>query len=252
MCDLTAGSHRDTAIATDTHPSLHTLFSGLFSLPVAGLHHPTPLSYVLSPASPPPLPTLSMAPCAFVPAVSAGALVARPAAVGTCRHVPAAAPATHGVRMLMGGGKGNEAGGKNPFGALGNMGNIMDAVKKAQQFTESAKELQDELKEVRRGCFIVCLGLALKCCSRVRALVIAQPYWRVGCRLCVLTTSTRAQHVSGRMFEPLLGAARSPGCFFSCQCITLSFSLRGPEVLSQTCTFEGLPICVDVLWPSAH
>lgn len=228
MRDLTAGSHRDTAIATDTHPSLQTLFSGLFSLPVAGLHHPTPLSYLLSPASPPPLPTRSMAPCAFVPAVSAGALVARPAAVGTCRHAPAAAPATHGVRMLMGGGKGNEAGGKNPFGALGNMGNIMDAVKKAQQFTESAKELQDELKEVRRGCFIVCLGLALKCCSRVRALVIAQPYWRC------------------------LGKLVRQDIFFSCQCITLSFSLRGPEVLSQTYTFEGLPIGVDVLRPSAH
>lgn len=100
----------------------------------------------------PPRRTPIMAPCAFLPTVSPRTLVARPAATGTCRHVPAAIPAAHGVRMLMGGGKGNEAGGKNPFGALGNMGNIMDAVKKAQQFTESAKELQDELKEVRRGC----------------------------------------------------------------------------------------------------
>jgi len=89
-----------------------------------------------------------MASCAFVPTVAAGALVARSAAATSSRR-PAAVPSARGVQMLMGGGKGNEAGGgKNPFGALGNMGNIMDAVKKAQQFTESAKELQDELKEV--------------------------------------------------------------------------------------------------------
>ncbi|OSX75881.1 hypothetical protein BU14_0218s0046 [Porphyra umbilicalis] len=88
-----------------------------------------------------------MASCAFVPTVAAGALVARSAAATSSRR-PAAVPSARGVQMLMGGGKGNEAGGgKNPFGALGNMGNIMDAVKKAQQFTESAKELQDELKE---------------------------------------------------------------------------------------------------------
>lgn len=98
---------------------------------------------------PPPLPIhTTMASCAFVPTVAAGALVARSAAATSSRR-PAAVPSARGVQMLMGGGKGNEAGGgKNPFGALGNMGNIMDAVKKAQQFTESAKELQDELKEV--------------------------------------------------------------------------------------------------------
>jgi len=98
---------------------------------------------------PPPSPIhTTMASCAFVPTVAAGALVARSAAATSSRR-PAAVPSARGVQMLMGGGKGNEAGGgKNPFGALGNMGNIMDAVKKAQQFTESAKELQDELKEV--------------------------------------------------------------------------------------------------------
>lgn len=149
-----------------------------------------------------------------MPAVSAGALVARPAAVGTCRHVPTPTPATHGVRMLMGGGKGNEAGGKNPFGALGNMGNIMDAVKKAQQFTESAKELQDELKEVRRGCCAVFfLRVALKCCICARCWSTRRSMCRrIIRRLCVLTSSTRAHRINGRRFEPLFLSARSRGC----------------------------------------
>lgn len=36
---------------------------------------------------------------------------------------------------------------KNPLGGLGGLGNIMDAMKKAQEFSSSAKDLQDELKE---------------------------------------------------------------------------------------------------------
>lgn len=140
--------------------SVSTVTNSLALSPLRSSHCLSPIS--LSPPSPPPSPYLptplprpspTMAPCAFVPSVPAGALIARSAVAGTCRHARTATPvARGGVQMLMGGGKGNEAGGKNPFGALGNMGNIMDAVKKAQQFTESAKELQDELKEVRRDC----------------------------------------------------------------------------------------------------
>jgi nucleoid-associated protein EbfC len=36
---------------------------------------------------------------------------------------------------------------KNPLGGLGGLGNIMDAMKKAQEFSSSAKNLQDELKD---------------------------------------------------------------------------------------------------------
>eukprot|EP00871_Galdieria_phlegrea_P002615 jgi/Galph1/3354/GphlegSOOS_G2015.1 len=41
---------------------------------------------------------------------------------------------------------GQKGGGKfNPFGALGNIGNFMDAVKKAQEFSKEAGKMQEEL-----------------------------------------------------------------------------------------------------------
>lgn len=49
-------------------------------------------------------------------------------------------PAICGVRMMA-----DEK--KNPLGGLGGLGDIMGAMKKAQEFQSSAKTLQEELKE---------------------------------------------------------------------------------------------------------
>lgn len=52
--------------------------------------------------------------------------------------------------MIMGGSGGgggdDNKKSKNPLSGLGGLGNIMDAMKKAQEFTSVAKDLQDELK----------------------------------------------------------------------------------------------------------
>eukprot|EP00188_Purpureofilum_apyrenoidigerum_P000285 Plantae.Rhodophyta-Purpureofilum_apyrenoidigerum.ctg11175.p2 GENE.Plantae.Rhodophyta-Purpureofilum_apyrenoidigerum.ctg11175~~Plantae.Rhodophyta-Purpureofilum_apyrenoidigerum.ctg11175.p2 ORF type:complete len:183 (-),score=45.70 Plantae.Rhodophyta-Purpureofilum_apyrenoidigerum.ctg11175:273-743(-) len=47
------------------------------------------------------------------------------------------------VRMMADGD--GQQGGNKPFGMFGQMGKIMDAVKKAQEFTKDAKSLQEEM-----------------------------------------------------------------------------------------------------------
>lgn len=49
-----------------------------------------------------------------------------------------------GVTKMMADGDVTE-GGNKPFGMFGQMGKIMDAMKKAQEFTKDAKSLQEEL-----------------------------------------------------------------------------------------------------------
>lgn len=64
-----------------------------------------------------------------------------------------------GVVMLAEGGDG-----KKPFGMFGQMGKIMDAVKKAQEFTKDAKSLQDELAATELQATVrVPLGLDCGC-----------------------------------------------------------------------------------------
>jgi len=55
-----------------------------------------------------------------------------------------AVPQGRGAVRMMAEGDG-QGGGNKPFGMFGQMGKIMDAVKKAQEFTKDAKSLQEEL-----------------------------------------------------------------------------------------------------------
>lgn len=76
-----------------------------------------------------------MSPFAFLaPAPLATTSVVRTTSICPCR------PASVGVTMMA------DEKAKNPLGGLGGLGNIMDAFKKAQEFTSVAKDLQEQLR----------------------------------------------------------------------------------------------------------